>query len=429
MKIGLQIWGSEGDLRPFLALGAGLAEAGHQVRLVYTGYAGAEQLEWAREHGVRLTVQPVPGVETPAAFDVLAERLVNTGTAFRQAEMILDQAFDPALEGMAQAATALCQESDLVVGHFFVHPLQAAAELSGVPWVSVHLAHSGVVSRHITPPSFPRLGEACNHLFWRLARAGANRIFLPRINAYRQGLRLPLLRDTLLEAWTSKLLTVVAVDEAFATRRADWPAGVQLTGPLDVALAGSGVVCPAELERFLQSGAPPVYFSFGSMLPASRDAVAPLARVWAEAAALAPCRAILQLPGGGAAWPEFTGNLFVVERAPHETVFPRCAAVVHHAGAGTSHTALRAGVPSVPVPHMADQFFWSAELRRLGLASGPVRRRGLAPSPLAAAIREVLGKTLYRERARHLAARARASNGLPRAVELISKAGAQLCLN
>ena len=36
MKIGLQTWGSDGDIRPFLALAGGLRARGHEVSLVIT---------------------------------------------------------------------------------------------------------------------------------------------------------------------------------------------------------------------------------------------------------------------------------------------------------------------------------------------------------------------------------------------------------
>ena len=36
VRIGIQTWGSEGDIRPFVALGAALAQRGHAVELLYT---------------------------------------------------------------------------------------------------------------------------------------------------------------------------------------------------------------------------------------------------------------------------------------------------------------------------------------------------------------------------------------------------------
>ena len=36
MRVGIQTWGSEGDIRPLIAIGHGLVQRGHDVELVYT---------------------------------------------------------------------------------------------------------------------------------------------------------------------------------------------------------------------------------------------------------------------------------------------------------------------------------------------------------------------------------------------------------
>lgn len=112
----------------------------------------------------------------------------------------------------------------------------------------------------------------------------------------------------------------------------------------------------------------------------------------------------------------------VVRRIPHAQVFPRCAAVVHHCGAGTTHTALAAGVPSVPVPHVSDQFAWAGELRRLGVASGAESRRSLTASKLARRIADVVADPGMRTRAVAVQARMKDDDGPARAAELIEVA-------
>jgi len=111
-----------------------------------------------------------------------------------------------------------------------------------------------------------------------------------------------------------------------------------------------------------------------------------------------------------------------VKRTPHKIVFPKCAAIVHHAGAGTTHTALRAGVPSVAVPHVSDQFAWSEELQRLGVAPTPLRRTKLAANALAARIRQVLNTPAMKSSALAISARMENDNGPQRAADLIESA-------
>lgn len=63
-----------------------------------------------------------------------------------------------------------------------------------------------------------------------------------------------------------------------------------------------------------------------------------------------------------------------VDRVPHSLVFPRCATVVHHGGAGTTHAVISAGIPSVVVPHLADQFAWGTLLATRGIAPAPLSK-------------------------------------------------------
>ncbi|ROR46922.1 UDP-glucoronosyl/UDP-glucosyl transferase [Kitasatospora cineracea] len=88
-----------------------------------------------------------------------------------------------------------------------------------------------------------------------------------------------------------------------------------------------------------------------------------------------------------------------------------CAAVVHHAGAGTTAAGLRAGVPAVPVPVMADQPFWASRLHALGVAPGPLPFQDLNAGALGEAITTCLSEPAHRRRAAELSLRIAAENG------------------
>jgi hypothetical protein len=85
------------------------------------------------------------------------------------------------------------------------------------------------------------------------------------------------------------------------------------------------------------------------------------------------------------------------ELAPHDSIFPRCSVVCHHGGAGTTHRALRAGVPQLLVPIAYDQPFWADTICALGVGAS-VSFRALsqslhAPSPaLVSAASSACGK-------------------------------------
>jgi UDP:flavonoid glycosyltransferase YjiC (YdhE family) len=100
--------------------------------------------------------------------------------------------------------------------------------------------------------------------------------------------------------------------------------------------------------------------------------------------------------------------------------FSHCRAIVHHGGAGTSQSALRAGKPSVVVAHTAEQELWGRELKRIGVASKLLLRRKLTSSQLAAAIELVVGSSGINERANRLGREVSMENGVAIAVRLIS---------
>ncbi|MCX5208139.1 glycosyltransferase [Kitasatospora sp. NBC_00240] len=190
-----------------------------------------------------------------------------------------------------------------------------------------------------------------------------------------------------------------------APRPADWPSRVEVTGywwpPRP-----DGWSPLAELADFLRAGPPPVFIGFGSMAPGEGERLSELV---AAAAKRAGVRAVVQ-----AGWAELSGggdDLLAIGDVPHDWLFPRTAAVVHHAGAGTTGAALRAGVPAVPVPVMADQPFWADRLHRLQVAPRPVPFQDLDAENLAVAITACVTDPAPRRRAAELARRIVSEDG------------------
>lgn len=79
-------------------------------------------------------------------------------------------------------------------------------------------------------------------------------------------------------------------------------------------------------------------------------------------------------------------NFFVVRETPHTWLFPRCAVIIHHGGAGTTHTSALSGVPSIVLPFGADQMFWASRLTAAGVAPKYVKGASLNASSLSAMI-------------------------------------------
>jgi UDP:flavonoid glycosyltransferase YjiC (YdhE family) len=114
-------------------------------------------------------------------------------------------------------------------------------------------------------------------------------------------------------------------------------------------------------------------------------------------------------------------NIFLLDAAPHGWLFPRMRAVVHHGGAGTTAESLRAGVPTVIVPHIADQPFWGSRVTALGVGPQPIPRKKLTVENLASAILRAGSDSVMRERAARLGAKIRAEDGISRAMAVIEE--------
>jgi UDP:flavonoid glycosyltransferase YjiC (YdhE family) len=416
VRVGIQTWGSEGDIRPFVALGAALARRGHDVELVYTEVGDRRYDAVAAALGFRARAVATPIVDPDRAIEI-GLKILNTRNQLEQGVIIFKSMLDPVIEPMFEAAKELCGRSDILGHHFILHASRAAADLANLPSVTVQFAHLMTPSRHIHPQSTPKLGQIGNAIEWRLARFALNRTLLKDVNRLRRRVGLAPFADLLLDAWPSHRLNLLASSPALIDRPPDWPAWHQLCGFLELPPHQHESLAP-ELDAFLSNGPAPVFMGFGSLMPiAGNMHHTQTIATFESAARIAGCRAIVQ----GEIERPWTDQIFYVKRTPHRLVFPRCAAVVHHAGAGTTHATLRAGVPSVAVPHVSDQFAWSDELQRLGVAAKALRRTHLTAEALAARIRKVLASPQMKQNAIAIAARMKPDNGPETAADLIEK--------
>jgi UDP:flavonoid glycosyltransferase YjiC (YdhE family) len=116
-------------------------------------------------------------------------------------------------------------------------------------------------------------------------------------------------------------------------------------------------------------------------------------------------------------------TIHVVESVSHEWLLPRMAAAVHHGGAGTTAASLRAGLPTVIVPFIADQPFFGERVHALGVGPAPVARKSLTAEALGAAIHTAVSDKAMRAKAVALGECIRAEDGVAEAVRLIEAYG------
>lgn len=394
--------GSRGDVAPYTGLGDGLVRAGHEVTLV-THERFAPLVEGS---GVRFHALPVdPREELQSERGRALHRSSSgAGKLVRLARMArgLIERMTGDLVAAARSADVLLLSATLApVGH-------TLGEGLGLPSMGVYLQPIAPTREFAPPMTGSRsFGPLAN----RMSAHGANlfneRLFTPAVRDLRAEFGLPRagagagLRTRERRDWP----VYHGFSPQVVSRPGDWRAGLRVTGywwPYDRDSA-----LPAAVREFLAAGPPPVFVGLGS---ATVPDAGRLSGQVVGALRAAGLRGVIQRGWGGLR--AAGDDMLTVGEVPHSLLFPHMAAVVHHAGAGTTAAGLRAGVPAVPVPVQFDENFWAARLVALGVAPRAVPLRGLAAGALADALRRATGDPSHGRRARELAARLRAEDGV-----------------
>jgi UDP:flavonoid glycosyltransferase YjiC (YdhE family) len=204
---------------------------------------------------------------------------------------------------------------------------------------------------------------------------------------------------------------------AIAPKPPDWSEQAHVTGYwfLDHPSAWQP---PADLVRFLGSGPPPVYIGFGSMVSRKPEQTT---RIALDALKQSRQRGVIATGWGALSQSDLPSEVFLIESVPHDWLFPKMAAVVHHGGAGTTGAGLRAGVPSIVVPFGGDQPFWAQRVKALGVGPDPIPRGRLTAARLAHAMRVAVTDEPMRKRAVELGETICAEDGIGNAVRIVSQ--------
>lgn len=425
MKIGIQTWGSEGDIRPFAALSAALVRAGHEVTMVVTEIADRDYSKIAMKHGFRLRMVASPVLKSAEEMAALGAWLLLVRHPSLQARFIFSRALMPVMPQITTAAFELAAECDLVIGHFVLHPLRVAAELRGIPYVTVQLVHGMVPTKMLSPLGFPDLFPWMRAPAWAMAKWATNRLALKETNQLRVKHGLRPITEVLTESWMSHELNLICVSPAIFNRPADWDASQVVSGFLDFPEDGVVEEIPRALAEYLDAGDPPVYFGFGSLVPTKPTLLHQTVRMWKKAAALSGQRAVFQLPDELLCPFQIANSdrMHFVGRVSHRALFPRCSVIVHHGGSGTTQAALLSGRPSIVVAHVADQFLWGSELVRLGAAAAVFNRLTVRASRLGAAIVRTIRDASYLVNAIRIGDQMRGEDGAELAAREIERLG------
>ena len=426
MRITLLIAGTRGDIQPAIALGVGLKKAGHAVRMV----TFTEFRQLAVEHG--LDFLPIQ-LDMP----VLLERygrpeLFDSGAMVVRFLPEVLKVFQVMFGQMARDYWEASQGAAAVIGCPATSWLgYAIAEKLGIPYLDSYVLPLAPTRSFPTifwpwtasPGNGHGLSGWFNLLTHQIFQGFAWSGMRPIVNRCRKhvlGLPAASFLDKVGRSEKQAVLTLAGFSEQIVPRPVEWGEHIHVTGYwfLDTPVYEP----PRDLKAFLEAGPPPVYIGFGSM---PSKAPEQMADMMTQALRLAGKRGVPYtgrgILGRGMTQQASTNDVFFLDSAPHDWLFPHMAAVVHHGGAGTTAAGLRAGIPSILVPVAADQLLWAQRVGELGVGPKPIPRARLTAERLARSVTQACTDQAMQECAARYGEKIRAEDGVGNVVRIINQ--------
>jgi sterol 3beta-glucosyltransferase len=380
---------------------------GHVVKLA----APVRFKSLVEEHGIHF----IPLAGDP---EELSRRLNNAGYNFiRLLRELMDHAIEIGGDVLRQTEEA-CKDADLIV-HTFTHAIGAHTLAREMKIPDVHIQTFPMFSPTSDYPNIAlpdlkiRALNRFTHLIsqkitWWTSFSGYEQVCrrsgLPKRKLYSPFDKDPLRPPTpILCAWSPSILSPSN----------DWTSNVHVTGYFFFDL-NTSYQPPVELQNFLDAGDAPVCVSFGSMVNHAAEKIDYIVRASLEQTKQ---RGVI-LSGWGSVRHPPSKDFLYLDVVPHDWLLPHCKMVIHHGGAGTTSAGLRAGVPNIVVPFMADQPFWGKRIYAMGASPKHILVKNLSVEKLAAAIVEAESKVI-RERAQVIGQHIRGEDGVNQAVRLI----------
>ncbi len=402
--------GSRGDVQPFCALAVGLQRAGYRVRMAthcnFEEFVSKQGLEFA----------PIAGNFQELLSSEEGQKLLEG----QQTKLLSDELFQTQLVDAWEG----CQGTDVVIfnplstwGYHIAEKLAVPCFMAAYLPLSPTSAFAFVKPQKASKNPFAGTLNYASYLrveflFWQRYREMINRF-------RKETLELPPLpfggarfrRKPPINL--SPLPVLYGFSPSVIPKPIDWSDRLHVTGYWFLEQM-KDYQPPKELVDFINDGSPPIYIGFGSMTPRNPER---LTQIVLEALNRTGQRGILLSGWAGLGKVDLPDSVFLCDSVPHDWLFPRMAAVVHHGGASTTAEGLRAGVPSIVVPFFGDQPLWGQRVADLGVGSSPIPYKELSTERLAAAIQQAVSDEAMRDRAITIGQRIREEDGVTNAVE------------
>jgi len=411
-KVALVAVGSRGDVQPMVMLGLGLKSAGYDPTII----AGSDFEDWIGSFGLNykslgINMQEIMNSE-------IGLNWANTGGNPLGSLKSMKQLLKLYGRSIRDSIWEVGQHSDVIISNFLTDSLaMMVAETHDVVHIMIMLqplmptkhgkSHMNPVIQGSsvinTVATNIVIGVLWNQLFGGYANGVRQEVGLPKLSSYEYIKRF------------KQTPCILAFSPNVVIPADDWHENTYQTGYLFMEDEPNWQA-PDDLLAFIHAGEAPIYLGFGSM-----SAIDPQVTLDMMVMAIADTgqRAIIHSGWAGLSTDRQSDHIYFLDNAPHAWLFPKMKAIVHHGGAGTTATSLRAGVPTFIIPHLGDQVYWGLRISQLGVGPKAVPRPKLTRTKLADGIRQMVEDTNMRSAANQLGRAIRQEDGVQKTIQAV----------
>ncbi|MFA6915483.1 MAG: glycosyltransferase [Parachlamydiales bacterium] len=390
MKICILCIGSHGDIRPYVALANGLKANGHDV------WIASHQKAQSLCQKYNLDFKLVDGDLTEAIHSEETQEKLKSIFVLPQ----ITQLFRNVLKIQLPMSLEAAANADLLIYSPVAFAGPHLAEYLKIPTICMHVLPEIRTKCH-SSYLFPRqksytglkhyLGHFVSEQFlWQPIRAPINKWRKKQLGMRKMhflGFRNDKIRQEIPE--------IVAFSPSLIPRPIDWPSKIEMTN-FCLLREGENWTPPKDLENFLDNDQPTIYVGFGSLTEACEKSTV---KKIIDALIKKNIRAVVHGKLRGLKELELPASIFPLDYAPHDWLFPRVKAVIHHGGIGTTAAGLYAGKPTWIIPFVWDQFYWGQKIFDLGIGPKPIPVYNIDTAPLMLNLDDLLSQSTYQQNA------------------------------
>jgi sterol 3beta-glucosyltransferase len=418
VKIAITTVGTRGDLQPFIALGLGLKESGHEVLII----SAKNEKDFVQNYGLDFFALNVDIQQLMEGDDVKEMAKGNNPFKFIVSHLKGSKKLKRIMVATQAEIWESCQDADVIIYHpgmpigFFIAKQLGKVSIMANPFPVVATKDYPSILFY----SAPRLGKAFNllthsifkKLFWALSKPAITAFWNANVKSKMNFSVSPIQQQI-----ESGMPVLNGYSELLFSHSEKWRKNIHTTGSWLVE-TDKAFTAPEALVQFIKNTEPPIYIGFGSMKDVNSFSIT--FEMIASALAITKQRAVVALGWSKLNYAEpIPENIFLIESIPHSWLFPKMKMVIHHGGAGTTAAGLTAGKPTIIIPHNADQPAWGLRVYELGVGAKPIKKTKLTTENLAAAILFAAQPTIV-ENAEKLGENLRKENGVREAVRFIN---------